>query len=405
MATPMIRSDAPKGETIDEGSSGTLDPPPALTSSDVKPPTAPTNVTSAASGNGAAGGQAVTQQSVTVAAGTVRIEIIITTGAAAPSVVVRQGEDGVAEKDVRPWTDPNYDNRKGYDPRFLGTKIAMPSIKTPSIVAKLADGDHELKYQNFSVVMHKQRRLCLFTAANIDASPRRRRPDPSRKYTRAALGGLGKKDIEVWFTDPRLPEQFQLPDRFFSKDKGAFDRGHIVMRESVCWGDTYTELRRANGDSYHTTNCTPQVAGFNQSSKLGRWGQLENELARRLKQEKMTVFAGPILSADDWWFDGFDDDGSVRVQIPSRFWKVVVGRQASKLVAFAFRLEQDLSRVPLKEELDIDPEAWRNELVSVETLDKELPDLGFPDVIKKADQYEDELGQTMSQELGLISPG
>jgi endonuclease G len=269
------------------------------------------------------------------------------------------------------------------------------------VIAKLPDGEHELKYQNFSLVMHRKRRLCLFTAANIDNAPKRRRPDPSRKYTRAALGGLTEKDTELWFTDPRLPEEFQLPDRFFSKDGEAFDRGHVVMRESVCWGNTYTALRRANGDTYHTTNCTPQVARFNQSRLAGRWGQLENELARRLKQERMTVFAGPILDKDDWLFDGVDDVGPVRVQIPSRFWKVAVGHRDGKLVSFAFRLEQDLSQVPLKEELDLDPEQWTNELVSVEELDKEIPELAFPAVIKDADQFHDELGIAMSDELGV----
>jgi endonuclease G, mitochondrial len=398
MATAMSRSDAPKGETIDEGSSGSLGPPPPI-NGDLG--TSTTNGAGVSGGGGVAGAGTATSHQVNVAAGTVRIEIVITAGAAAPAVTVRQGGAGVSEKAVRPWTDPDYDNRAGYAADFLTTPIPMPTLKMPSVVAKLTDGEHELKYQNFSVVMHKQRRLCLFTAANVDNAARRRRPDPSRKYGRAALGGLGPNDTEVWFTDPRLPEQFQLPDRFFTKDAGSFDRGHVVMRESVCWGDSYGQVRRANGDTYHTTNCTPQVAGFNQSSKLGRWGQLENELSRRLKQERMTVFAGPVLTKDDWWFDGVDDKGSVRVQIPSRFWKLVVGNRDNKLVAFAFRLEQDLSDVPLEEELDLDPEAWREELVSVEALDKELRELAFPDVIKDADQYEEELGQVVTEELGL----
>jgi DNA/RNA endonuclease G (NUC1) len=115
----------------------------------------------------------------------------------------------------------------------------------------------------------------------------------------------------------------------------------------------------------------------------------------------MTVFAGPIFAADDWWFEGLDDAGDVRVQIPSRYWKVVVGRRDGALVAFAFRLEQDLSGVPLDPELDVDPEAWREELVSVEALDAELPQLGFPDVIKDADQFEEELGRAMADELGV----
>jgi len=409
MATPMIRSDAPKGETIDEGSTGRLPPPPPPSETPDYRPAVAGDPAPGAPGGGATAATSGVPQRVEVTAGAVRIEIVITAGGPGPAVAVRGApNDGAAretEKAVRPWTDPHYGNRKGYDPEFLNVAIPMPTIKTPSVVAKLEDGGHRLDYQNFSVVMHRERRLCLITAANVDNAPRRRRPDPSRKYGRGPLGGLGEKDKELWFTDPRLAEQFQLPDRFFTRDEGAFDRGHMVMRESVCWGDSYLALRRANGDTYHTTNCTPQVAGFNQSSKGGRWGKLENTLARNLKQERMVVFAGPIFGEDDWWFDGLDDAGAVRVQIPSRYWKVVVGRRDGALVAFAFRLEQDLSAVPLDPELDVDPDAWREELVSVEALDAELPQLGFPAVIEDADQFDEELGRAMAEELGVVRPG
>lgn len=402
MATPMIRSDAPKGETIDEGSVGQLGAAPEPDAADLRAVRDPVEGTGLGHVNGTdlSGGP----RRLALTAGAVRIEIVITTtGAthgASPLLDVREPDE--LEKVVQPWHDPDYGNRTGYDPDFLGVRVPMPSVKSRSVVAKLSDGKHELKYQNFSVVMHRHRRLCLLTAANVDNSPKRRKPDPSRKYGRAALGGLGPNDKELWFTDPRLPEEVQLPDRFFTKDGGAFDRGHAVMRESVCWGATYTDVRRANGDTYHTTNCTPQVSGFNQSSKLGRWGQLENELSRRLKQARMSVFAGPILSPDDWWFDGVDDRGSVRVQIPSRFWKLAVGRRDGKLVAFAFRLEQDLSKVPLEEELDLDPEDWIEEMVSVEALEGEVAALRFPSVVKEADQGEEELGRQMRDELGLV---
>jgi len=53
------------------------------------------------------------------------------------------------------------------------------------------------------------------------------------------------------------------------------------------------------------------------------------------------------------------------------------------------------------EELDLDPEKWRDEMVSLEALDKEIPELAFADVLKDADQFHDELGRKMSDELGL----
>ncbi|MCG5055366.1 MAG: DNA/RNA non-specific endonuclease [Myxococcales bacterium] len=395
----MNRSDAPQGEAIDEGSHGQLGAPPPGDAADHRPrlvavPLADAQTRLAAQGD--------SPQRIELTAGAVRIEITVSVDPHAGATLTGSRQSQLEpEKVVRPWTDPDYSNRSGYDPEFLGTRVPMPTPHSSVVLARLADGGHELKYQNFSVLMHKERRLCMVTAANVDNAPRRRRPDLSRTYGRAALGGLGPKDGERWFTDPRLPEQDQLPDRFFTKDGGAFDRGHVVMRESVCWGKTYTDVRRANGDTYHTTNCTPQVAGFNQSSKLGRWGQLENELGRRLAQGRMTVFAGPMLADDDWWFEGVDDQGDVRVQIPSRFWKVAVGRREGELVAFAFRLEQDLRQVPLEEELGIDPEAWIEELVSVQALEDEIGTLRFAEALKAADQVEEELGLRMRTELGL----
>ena len=43
-----------------------------------------------------------------------------------------------------------------------------------------------------------------------------------------------------------------------------------------CDGAARWRLRLANGDTFHTTNCTPQVAGFNQSNHATNWGATKN---------------------------------------------------------------------------------------------------------------------------------
>ena len=68
-----------------------------------------------------------------------------------------------------------------------------------------------------------------------------------------SLSGLGTSDQEQWFPDPRLDNAYQLSDYFYTRDDGAFDKGHIVRRDDAAWGKTYTLLRRANGDTYHVT--------------------------------------------------------------------------------------------------------------------------------------------------------
>ena len=67
----------------------------------------------------------------------------------------------------------------------------------------------------------------------------------------------------------------------------------------------FTQVRIANGDTYHVTNCSPQVAGFNQSSQgEDNWGDLENHVLKSAVQERYCHFAGPILDPRDDTFIG-----------------------------------------------------------------------------------------------------
>jgi endonuclease G len=254
-----------------------------------------------------------------------------------------------------PFHDTTYSNRRGYDPDFLNApgselgpvSVPMPTASDPTVLAQTNDGDDVLHYQNFSIRMHAKRRLAFVTACNVTTEPKLRRPETGKDYTRKGLSGLGKNDMEEWFRDKRLKDDFQIPDVFFTKDRKAFDKGHIVRRDDVAWGKTYAALRRANGDSYHVTNCSPQVAGFNQSAKGdANWGDLENHVLSEAASERLCVFAGPVLHPDDRVFHGVGGGGTaLRARIPSRFWKVIVARVPEGIASFGFVLEQDLSNV------------------------------------------------------------
>ena len=160
--------------------------------------------------------------------------------------------------------------------------------------------------------------MALFTRPTSTGARKR---SGAGSYTRNALGGLGPKDTERWFSDPRLGPEFQLPDRFFTKDRGAFDRGHIVRREDVAWGDSYEEVQLANGDTFHTTNCSPQVAGFNQAESEDNWGDFERYVAAQVKGTATSCRA--VLADDDPSLLGVDDEAR-RLQIPAAVLKVIV---------------------------------------------------------------------------------
>jgi endonuclease G, mitochondrial len=322
------------------------------------------------------------------------VSIQIRSRAAVPT-----GAEAGIEAMVEPFRDEDFTGRRGYDDRFLGIPVPLPTVADKSVVAKLEDGSHVLPYEHFSMVLDKGRRLALFTASNVDADPARKEPEPGRDYTREGLTGLGENDQEKWFTDPRIPAVHQLPDRFFTKDRKAFDKGHIVRREDVAWGDTYDEVRRANGDTFHVTNCSPQVAHFNRSTKQGAWGLLENLILKQAKAERYSLFAGPVFRPDDPIFRGIDDVGPVGVAIPRRFWKIVVARSGAGLQTFAFVLEQDLSATPF-EEFAVDAE-WKSRMISVPDLEQLVGRFSFPAELHQSDQIGEAGGEAVRAEAGV----
>ena len=305
------------------------------------------------------------------------------------AIVIPRRDETLLEKFLQPIIDPKYSNRKGYVADHVGLTVPWPRITDMGLVSKLESGEPHIPYQHFSVVMNKKRRLALFTASNVDASAKARTPDPNRPkfdYTRDGLTGLGKNDQELWLTDPRIPEEHQLPDVFYTKDRQAFDKGHIIRREDVCWGRTYAQLRRANGDTFHTTNCSPQVLDFNRSSEQGKWGLLENMILKQAKTEKLALFAGPVFDDEDDEFHGIDERGPVVIQIPRRYWKVVCANAGGTLEAFAFILEQDLSGVALEPEFAVDAD-WVPHMISIPDLQNLLTGMKFEPAIHTADQF------------------
>lgn len=335
---------------------------------------------------------------VTVMAGGTRIDLpvgyaaeIEPAGAGAPQTSGSKAEDGgdaiiATEAYKPPVIDTKYGNRKGYDKDFLSKVIAMPTVTKTALAATMADGRRAIPYEHFSIVMHKQRRLAMFTACNIDATEKARRPDPSQSYSRKALGGLADGDIEKWVPEARIDAAHQLPDAFFKNDRKSFDKGHIVRRDDVVWGKTYAQVRRANGDSYHVTNCSPQVAAFNQSKLGGEWGRLENMILKQAKGERIVIFAGPVFDdVKDRPFKGEDENGDeLIVQIPSQFWKIVVADGPQGLEAYGFVLKQDLKSVDW--EFKVDSE-WVEEMTALKDIQALADFIKFPRNVMRADMY------------------
>jgi len=190
----------------------------------------------------------------------------------------------------------SFTGREGYHAEHLG-EFVVPLPDTSTIAADVlpVDGrtDARLDYEHFTVVMSKSRRLALFTGVNIDGSASVSVP----------------RDGDPWAFDGRIPEEAQAGDELYANND--FDRGHLVRREDPNWGPSASI---ANRDTFHFTNCAPQLSVFNQRT----WLSLEDYILSNTRRvgERASVFTGPVFRQNDPVYRD--------VAIPLAYWKVVV---------------------------------------------------------------------------------
>jgi len=133
--------------------------------------------------------------------------------------------------------DPDYGYRMGYDADFLGPRVDLPALSDGlKPLATLP----VLAYEHFSILLHPQRKLAFWTASNIDG---------------AHPVVMADRQADKWWEDSRA-KGFQTKDKAY-KNTG-FQRGHLVRRLDPAWGDE-TAGARGEADSFHWSNCSPQV--------------------------------------------------------------------------------------------------------------------------------------------------
>jgi endonuclease G len=242
-------------------------------------------------------------------------------------------------------SDPNYENRPGYDPEFLGFEVAFPrltSISRPKAFALSGlsgNARYELKYHHYSLLFNQDRKLAFVAGVNYDPTARVQ---------------FRREGNDRWFYDPRVApeEELQAGDDLYAKN--PLDRGHLVRRADAAWGESEEEAKLANDDTFHFTNCSPQHAITNQGKLkeappgLKLWGKLEDHVASQGKKNKrkLCVFNGPVFRKTDKAYRG--------VKIPKEFWKLVVfADDAGDPAAVAFVLTQAELIQGLEEEFQV----------------------------------------------------
>jgi endonuclease G len=221
----------------------------------------------------------------------------------------------------------DYRDRRGYDPAFLGEGfgVDLPSAdrNADDVLEFEFDGASEtkLRYEHFSVVMSRSRRMCFLSACNIDGNQ-------SRKSARVG-----------WKWDPRIAKAQQIMRECYGTPP-KFSRGHMTRREDPGWGNPGT-AKRGSEDTMHVTNTTPQMQAFNSPI----WLALEDYALQHAREDdmKISVFTGPYFADDDPEMYG--------VRIPLAFWKVIafVHDRTGKLCATGYEMSQEKTLQPVEE--------------------------------------------------------
>ena len=280
---------------------------------------------------------------------------------AAAAVSAQPAAPSTAERALRPSTD--YSDRGGYEPGFIpGHSIPLPKL-SPTQRAQAArnrqagagDDEFELKYHHYSSVVSAKRKMAFYTACNIDGRKAKyinRRTgdveplDPANTDhgLMEAMLAEGAEASEQWFNDERLTpgdcadqsvyDAQNIPGFPTSSNPlvnaartlRMFQRGHLVRRLDPAWG-TNEQALLAEADTFHFSNCAPQVGFFNmgqaQASIPGSgggklWRAVENLVLRnaRTMRKRVISFSGPIFGSNDRKFR--------TIKIPRRFFKIAV---------------------------------------------------------------------------------
>jgi len=298
--------------------------------------------------------------------------------------------------------DTRYEKRDGYREGFIeGHRIDVPKLivgREERLAQNLSPATgqsdpFEFRYEHFSAYVDKQRRLPLLLACNIDGADLKAINRSTGNVTDAEslLDMESPEGREKWYEDPRIdPDECGNDDLYLDQQLSPggnrlnrmFHRGHMVRRLDPCWGIKEDALR-AEADTFHFTNCVPQIGAFNSRQNL--WLGIENHVLKSAKdmKQRICVFTGPIFGEDD---PAYREDSFPGFRVPRAFWKVVVWK-TDVLNALAMTAKQNLDDLPeATNELD-NPVGLEHFVTTVEWVEQ-MTGLEFQTQVREADLYE-----------------
>ena len=205
-----------------------------------------------------------------------------------------------------------------YDPDFIpGERVDFPILSDRVRHSALALGE-VVDHSRFSLVFNQVRGFAAVTAHNIDGAT-------------LLPAQVTDRDFEL---DPKIKPDFLQVDNDRGYRNNPWDRGHMVRRKSMSWGDR-DEAGRAELESDYYSNICPQHTTLHSRS----WGKIEDWMLDRAEEgQRACVFTGPIFTDEDPLIT--NSEGQTPVRIPAGFWKIISVKSSGMLRSAAFLVWQ-----------------------------------------------------------------
>ena len=180
-------------------------------------------------------------------------------------------------------------------------------------------------------------------------------------------------DRHSFVLDPDVPASLQVDnDRGYHRN--PWDRGHMVRRRSLHWGDV-AEATLADRESSFWTNIAPQHETLHDTA----WGDIEDFMFALSddSDQRACVFQAPVLTPYD--IVHRNKPAEEPILIPAGFWKIMAIKHEGVLRAAAFLVWQRDFDKPVP--ATFDPVLEQVRVTTIEF----LTGLSFPQIIRDAD--------------------
>ncbi len=188
-----------------------------------------------------------------------------------------------------------------YDPAFIAGQTLPLPMPSETVLATAYESRF-IDHSRMSLLFNRDRGLAACTAHNIDG-------------TALLPAQQTERDFRL---DPKIePASLQIDtDRGYLNN--PWDRGHLVRRKSVSWGDPEAAARAERESDYYS-NIAPQHETLHRAS----WGRIEDWMLTRVDggAQRACVFTGPVFTEADPEIT--NAEGQAPIRIPAGFWKII----------------------------------------------------------------------------------